>query len=44
VLTGRKASAGVARGGWPRERWSNRPKPELTYFAERDFYDTTATR
>jgi hypothetical protein len=41
VLTGRKASAAVARGAWPMERWSNRPKPEMTYFAERDFCDIT---
>ena len=41
VLTARKSSAAVARGAWPMERWSNRPKPEMTYFAERDFYDIT---
>jgi hypothetical protein len=39
VLTARKSSSGVARGAWPMERWGAAPKPEMTYFAERDYYD-----
>jgi hypothetical protein len=39
VLAARKSPRGVARGGWPMERWTSSPRPEMTYFAERDFYD-----
>jgi hypothetical protein len=39
VLGTRKSTLGVARGCWPMERWGNSPKPEMTYFAERDYYD-----
>jgi hypothetical protein len=39
VLNARKSATGIARGGWPMERWTSSPKPEMTYFAERDFYD-----
>jgi hypothetical protein len=39
VLAARKSSLGIARGCWPMERWTNSPKPEMTYFAERDYYD-----
>jgi hypothetical protein len=39
VLNARKSPQGIARGCWPMERWSASPKPEMTYFAERDFYD-----
>ena len=39
VLQVRKSSTGIARGCWPMERWTSSPKPEMTYFAERDFYD-----
>jgi hypothetical protein len=39
VLNARKSALGVARGGWPMERWTAAPKPEMNYFAERDFYD-----
>lgn len=39
VLEACKSPLGVARGCWPMERWGNGPKPEMTYFAERDFYD-----
>ncbi len=39
VLEARKSLVGVARGCWPMERWGNGPKPEMTYFAERDYYD-----
>ena len=39
VLNVRKSSAGIARGAWPMERWTASPKPEMTYFAERDYYD-----
>jgi hypothetical protein len=39
VLAARKSASGIARGAWPMERWGNSPKPEMTYFAERDFYD-----
>jgi hypothetical protein len=39
VLNARKSASGIARGAWPMERWGSSPKPELTYFAERDYYD-----
>jgi hypothetical protein len=39
VLSARKSPAGIARGCWPMERWTASPKPEMTYFAERDYYD-----
>ena len=39
VLGVRKSPAGIARGCWPMERWTNSPRPEMTYFAERDYYD-----
>ena len=39
VLGARKSPLGIARGCWPMERWGNSPKPEMTYFAERDYYD-----
>ena len=39
VLNVRKASSSSARGAWPMERWTSSPKPEMTYFAERDYYD-----
>lgn len=39
VLNVKKSSSAVARGAWPMERWTSSPKPEMTYFAERDFYD-----
>ncbi len=39
VLGTRKSPLGIARGCWPMERWTNSPRPEMTYFAERDFYD-----
>jgi hypothetical protein len=39
VLTARKSAAGIARGGWPMERWGKSPRPEMNYFAERDYYD-----
>jgi hypothetical protein len=39
VLNMRKSPLGIARGCWPMERWTTSPKPEMTYFAERDFYD-----
>ena len=39
VLNTRKSPLGIARGCWPMERWTSSPKPEMTYFAERDFYD-----
>jgi hypothetical protein len=39
VLSLRKNSVGIARGSWPMERWSDNPKPEMTYFAEREYYD-----
>ena len=39
VFGARKSSLGIARGCWPMERWTSSPKPEMTYFAERDFYD-----
>ena len=39
VLGTRKSPTGIARGCWPMERWTNSPRPEMTYFAERDYYD-----
>jgi hypothetical protein len=39
VLGRRKSPSGIARGCWPMERWTSSPKPEMTYFAERDYYD-----
>lgn len=39
VLSTRKSPMGIARGCWPMERWGNSPRPEMTYFAEHDYYD-----
>ena len=39
VLNVRKSPLGIARGCWPMERWGKSPRPEMTYFAERDYYD-----
>ena len=39
VLGVQKSPLGIARGCWPMERWTASPKPEMTYFAERDYYD-----
>ena len=39
VLHTRKSPLGIARGCWPMERWGKSPRPEMTYFTERDFYD-----
>lgn len=39
VLQVKKSPAGIARGAWPMERWTSSPRPEMTYFAERDFYE-----
>ena len=39
VLDTRKSPLGIARGCWPMERWTDSPRPEMTYFAERDYYD-----
>ena len=39
VLSARKSLQGIARGCWPMERWTNSPRPEMTYFAERDYYE-----
>jgi hypothetical protein len=39
VLSARKSPLGIARGCWPMERWGKNPRPEMTYFAERDYYD-----
>ncbi len=39
VVNVRKSPQGIARGSWPMERWTASPKPEMHYFAERDFYD-----
>jgi hypothetical protein len=39
VLNTRKFPTGVARGCWPMERWTSSPRPEMTYFAERDYYE-----
>ncbi len=39
VLKGRKSALGVARGCWPMERWGEKPQPEMSFFAERDYYE-----
>jgi len=39
VLEVKKSPLGIARGSWPMERWTSSPRPEMTYFAERDYYD-----
>jgi hypothetical protein len=39
VLVARKFPAGIARGAWPMERWGNGPRPEMTFFSERDYYE-----
>jgi len=39
VLNTRKSPSGIARGCWPMERWTSSPRPEMTYFAERDYYE-----
>jgi hypothetical protein len=39
VLHVQKSSQGIARGCWPMERWGKSPRPEMNYFAERDFYE-----
>jgi hypothetical protein len=39
VLNTRKFPTGIARGCWPMERWTRSPRPEMTYFAERDYYE-----
>ena len=39
VSGARKSDRGIARGAWPMERWGAAPKPEMTFFAERDYND-----
>ncbi len=39
VMGTRKFPSGIARGSWPMERWTKSPRPEMTYFAERDYYE-----
>lgn len=39
VLETKKSPTGIARGSWPMERWTRSPRPEMTYFGERDYYD-----
>ena len=39
LLSARKSPLGIARGCWPMERWGKSPRPEMTYFTERDYYD-----
>lgn len=39
VLGAKKSPQGVARGCWPMERWTSAPRPQMDYFAERDYYD-----
>jgi hypothetical protein len=39
VLTAQKSPLGIARGCWPMERWGTSPRPEMKYFADREFYD-----
>ena len=39
VMGTRKSPFGIARGCWPMERWTHSPRPEMTYFTERGYYD-----
>lgn len=39
VLSGRKSPLGVARGAWPMERWREKPRPEVRFFNELDYYE-----
>jgi len=39
VLSARKVADGIARGGWPMERWGEGPQPKLDFFEERDYYE-----
>ncbi len=39
VLSCQKLPSGIARASWPMERWTKSPQPEMTYFAERDYYE-----
>jgi hypothetical protein len=39
VLEARKSPQGIARGCWPMERWGNGPRPNMTFFNERDYYE-----
>ncbi|HXC34616.1 MAG TPA: FAD-dependent oxidoreductase, partial [Candidatus Acidoferrales bacterium] len=40
VLEAKKfQETGIARGSWAMERWTRSPRPEMTYFAEHDYYD-----
>jgi hypothetical protein len=39
VLDARKSAQGIACGCWPMERWGNGPRPEMTFFNERDYYE-----
>ncbi len=39
VLEAKKSPTGIARGSWAMERWTKSPRPEMTYFPERDYYD-----
>jgi len=39
VLEAGKSATGIARGSWPMERWTRSPRPEMTWFAEHDYYD-----
>jgi hypothetical protein len=42
VLACRKFADGIARGGWPMERWDHGPSPSMTFFAENDTYEIPA--
>lgn len=39
ILGARKLDQGIARGSWPMERWGAGLQPEMSFFAERDFYE-----
>ena len=39
VLATKKFSSGIARGCWPMERWTDSPRPEMTYFKEGEYYE-----
>ena len=39
VLSCRKFDDGIAKGGWPIEKWEAEPKPAMQYFSLDDYYE-----
>jgi hypothetical protein len=39
VLGAGRCAQGIARGGWPMERWGRDRRPELTFFDEGEYYE-----